>query len=34
VATLSTRYYGFGNELQARLHRKLHAASSHVSAAA
>ena len=34
VATLTTRYYGFGNELQARLHRKLHAASSHVSAAA
>ncbi|OHC20184.1 MAG: protein TolQ [Pseudomonadales bacterium RIFCSPHIGHO2_02_FULL_60_43] len=34
VATLTTRYYGFGNELQARLHRKLHATSSHVSAAA
>jgi biopolymer transport protein TolQ len=34
VATLTSRYYGFGNELQARLHRKLHAASSHVSAAA
>ncbi|MFP5423034.1 MAG: protein TolQ [Gammaproteobacteria bacterium] len=34
VATLTTRYYGFGNELQARLHRKLHAASSHVSAVA
>jgi len=34
VATLTTHYYGFGNELQARLHRKLHAASSHVSAAA
>ena len=34
VATLTSRYYGFGNELQARLHRKLHAASSHVSAVA
>jgi biopolymer transport protein TolQ len=34
VATLTSRYYGFGNELQARLHRKLHASSSHVSAAA
>lgn len=34
VAILTTRYYGFANELQARLHRKLHAASSHVSAAA
>ncbi|MDX1725870.1 MAG: protein TolQ [Pseudomonas sp.] len=34
VATLTSRYYGFGNELQGRLHRKLHAASSHVSAAA
>lgn len=34
VAILSTRYYGFGNELQARLHRKLHAASSYVSAVA
>lgn len=34
VATLTSRYYGFGNELQARLHRKLHAGSSHVSAAA
>jgi biopolymer transport protein TolQ len=34
VATLPSRDYGVGNELQARLHRKLHAASSHVSAAA
>ncbi|MGE8362244.1 protein TolQ [Pseudomonas sp.] len=34
VATLSSRYYGFGNELQARLHRKLHASSSPVSVAA
>ena len=34
VATLTSRYYGFANELQGRLHRRLHAASSHVSAAA
>jgi biopolymer transport protein TolQ len=34
VGILTSRYYGFANELQGRLHRKLHAASSHVSAAA
>ena len=34
VATLTARYYGFGNELQARLHRTLHAGSRPVSAAA
>ena len=34
VAALSTRLYAFGNELQARLHRRLHAASPSVAAAA
>ncbi len=34
VSTITSRYYGFGNELQARLHRKLHVANHHVSAAA
>lgn len=32
--TLVGRYYAFGNELQARLHRRLHAASPNVAAAA
>lgn len=32
--TLVGRYYAFGNELQARLHRRLHAASPSVAAAA
>ncbi|MHA6495094.1 protein TolQ [Pseudomonas borbori] len=34
VATLTSRYYGFGNELQARLHRALHAGTARVAAAA
>ncbi len=33
VATLSTRFYAFGNELQARLHRKLQAAPGIAQAA-
>jgi biopolymer transport protein TolQ len=33
VATLSTRFYAFGNELQARLHRKLQAAPGMAQAA-
>lgn len=32
--TLLTRYYAFGNELQARLHRKLHGAPVNLAAAA
>lgn len=32
--TLSARYYSFANELQARLHRRLHAGSPSVAAAA
>jgi biopolymer transport protein TolQ len=32
--TLLTRYYAFGNELQVRLHRKLHGASVNLAAAA
>ncbi|AHL34028.1 protein tolQ [Pseudomonas brassicacearum] len=32
--TLLTRYYAFGNELQARLHHKLHGASVNLAAAA
>ncbi|WDH51147.1 protein TolQ [Pseudomonas chlororaphis] len=32
--TLLTRYYAFGNELQARLHRQLHGASSNLAVAA
>ncbi|MCJ0972611.1 protein TolQ [Pseudomonas sp. PS1] len=32
--TLSARYYAFANELQARLHRRLHAGSPSISAAA
>ncbi|MBD9462167.1 MULTISPECIES: protein TolQ [unclassified Pseudomonas] len=32
--TLLTRYYGFGNELQARLHRKLHGAPVNLASAA
>ena len=32
--TLTGRYYAFGNELQARLHRRLHAGSPCVAAAA
>ncbi|WP_411384619.1 protein TolQ [Pseudomonas sp. Z1-12] len=32
--TLLTRYYAFGNELQARLHRKLHGAPANMAAAA
>ena len=33
VATLSTRFYAFGNELQARLHRKLQSAPGMAQAA-
>ena len=32
--TLSARYYSFANELQARLHRRLHAGSPSIAAAA
>ncbi|MEW7854436.1 protein TolQ [Pseudomonas chlororaphis] len=32
--TLLTRYYAFGNELQVRLHRQLHGASSNLAVAA
>jgi biopolymer transport protein TolQ len=32
--TLLTRYYAFGNELQARLHRKLHGAPVNLASAA
>ncbi|WP_426142585.1 protein TolQ [Pseudomonas sp. DWP3-1-2] len=32
--TLLTRYYAFGNELQVRMHRKLHGASMNLAAAA
>lgn len=32
--TLLTRYYAFGNELQARLHRKLHGAPMNLATAA
>lgn len=32
--TLLTRYYAFGNELQARLHRKLHGAPMNLASAA
>ncbi|MGK9065061.1 protein TolQ [Stutzerimonas chloritidismutans] len=32
--TLSARYYSFANELQARLHRRLHASSPSIAAAA
>ncbi|HCJ30139.1 MAG TPA: protein TolQ [Pseudomonas sp.] len=32
--SLTGRYYSFGNELQARLHRRLHAGSPNVAAAA
>ena len=34
VASLGARYYGFGNELQGRLQRKLHSAASRIAAAA
>ncbi|OEC34592.1 biopolymer transport protein TolQ [Pseudomonas cuatrocienegasensis] len=34
VASLSVRYYGFGNELQGRLHRHLHTGGGTLAAAA